>query len=687
MNRYSKLSKDELELHFSNYLMDSWSYSKVSCFSRNEKAFEMQYIYCEKEKRSASSIAGNAYHKAMEYYFQNLASCETIDLCQVAYDYLDAVPANDWKLTDKLCTVELAVNEALSAVNAYIKNFCEEISEIRDNISKVLGTEVRLEEWVTVNGVEIPLPCHAVLDLVVETVDGKRVIIDHKSKSKFTDPDEVALVHGQQGITYVVAWESAHPDMPIDEVWFLENKRSANRDGSPQLRCHAVQMDADTRRLYEVLLYEPLRRMIEAVSDPDYIYTINNTDNLSDRARLYEFWTRTLIAEVDDFENIPDEKREAIRLRQRKIKDSSLASVSPKVITSFRRNAASFITFDYSRSNMTNSEKIEHAFRSFSLQVKVAHEIEGFSCNTYLCEAAAGIKLADLKKYAMNIANALDVPSVRFASELVMYEGKSYLSIEVNKKRTESLDWDAKYLEGNKIPIGLDNFRKLVVWDLDNHSTPHMLVCGASGSGKSVSLRSTIEYAIAAGITDIKIFDPKYEFVEYAGIPTVDVYNEVLDIENEMAALVSDMNVRVKHGTSHRTLVIFDEYADVISQARKGKELDIVEKQMNEKGRIVNVVVGKHKSLGENLQILLQKGRSSGFRILAATQRASVKVISGDAKVNFPALVCFRVPKSADSRVVIDEDGAESLAGYGDGLIKTPEYLDQVVRFQGFYKA
>ena len=82
--------------------------------------------------------------------------------------------------------------------------------------------------------------------------------------------------------------------------------------------------------------------------------------------------------------------------------------------------------------------------------------------------------------------------------------------------------------------------------------------------------------------------------------------------------------------------------------------------------------------------MLLQKGRSLGFRILAATQRASTEIITGDAKVNFPVQVCFRVPKALDSKVVLDEEGAESLQGHGDGLMRSPEYMD-IVRFQGFY--
>ena len=92
----------------------------------------------------------------------------------------------------------------------------------------------------------------------------------------------------------------------------------------------------------------------------------------------------------------------------------------------------------------------------------------------------------------------------------------------------------------------------------------------------------------------------------------------------------------------------------------------------------------RHHRLGQ-VRIVLQKGRSSGYRIVAATQRASVKVITGDAKVNFPVLVCFKVPKEVDSKVVLDEAGAESLAGKGDGLIKSPQY-NGIVRFQAFYK-
>jgi hypothetical protein len=274
----------------------------------------------------------------------------------------------------------------------------------------------------------------------------------------------------------------------------------------------------------------------------------------------------------------------------------------------------------------------------------------------------------------------------------MVYDGKSYLAIEFSKIRDKDLPFNPSDLIGFKIPIGKDNFNNTVVWDLNNHSTPHALVCGATGSGKSVMIKSTIEYAKLAGVDQIIILDPKYEFTSYKSDSKVQVFNEITEIEDAMSLLVDIMNEYVKSGnTKNKTLIVFDEFADAVSAARKGNELKVFEEVVtgqyangNEKRALKHVKT--LLSLEENLKVILQKGRSTGFRIIAATQRASVKVITGDAKVNFPVQICFKVPKEVDSKVVLDEPGAESLAGKGDGLIKSPEYQD-TVRFQAYFKA
>ena len=669
MSRYESYTPDRLEEHFANYLTDSWSYSKVSCFARNEKSFEKQYIYLEPDRRSSSSVAGNAYHAAMEDFFSTMQrTCnsripDVVSLEQRAFEYInDKVYPNEWKLQKTTPTVEDCIADASRKAVSLIRNFYGERDLYLADIGKIIAIEARYEEWLTVNGVDIPLPCHAVIDLVLSLDDGRTAIVDHKGKGAYSDEKEVSLVHGKQAITYVLAFEKA-TGIHVDEVWLIENKYTANRDGSPQLRKHVIVMDPDSRRLYESMLYEPLRRMVEAVSNPDYIYMVNDSDNLSDKAELYAFWAKTMIAEVDDF-NVPDDKRELIRMRQRKIKDSSLAMISPRVITDFRREAASFITYDLSYSNMTRAEKIHHILMTFGMNTQVT-EITGFSSDTYLLEVSAGVKIGNIYKYRKDIANALNVPNVRIPENLAIYDGSSYVAVEAGKKRTETLLWDAKYLEGRRLPVGMDNFREVIYWDLDNHSTPHLLVCGSTGSGKSVELRSLIEYARLAGVGDITVFDPKYEFQGLAA-DGIRVYGETGDMYRVMGEMVADMQGRTRTNDRHLTMLVIDEFADIMDSTPA------------DKGGM---------SMEQLLKMLAQKGRSLGFRIIAATQRASTKVITGDTKVNFPVQICFRMPKAVDSQVVIDEEGAESLQGQGDGLIRSPEYMDRVVRFQGFYKA
>lgn len=691
-HQYRDQSNERIEELFSNYIIDSLSYSKINAFCRNEKAFEMQYIYRITGKNSSNTVAGQAYHAALQLYFQCFSDGIILDIAALeerAFQVISEVPANLWKLQKTSPTVDESVNQACKTVSVLLLNFLSEISVYSSEIKSILGIEMKLTEWLKINGVDIPLPFHMVIDLIIETNDGKTVIIDHKSKRSFSDEKELAFSSGKQAITYTIGYETATGNT-VDEVWFVENKYSQNRDKSPQLACSKITMDEDTRRLYEAMLYEPTRRVLEAVSNPDYIYLINENDNFTDTAEIHEFWAQTMIAEVDDFINIPESKKEMIRNRQRKIKDSQIAAVNPKVIKNFRKHAAEFIQYDLSNKDMNNEEKIEHVLRTFGITVKVQHIFNGYSSSTFLIEVSAGIPLATIQRHKLDIANALDVSSIRIMKDLFVYEERSYLAVECARKRDSDLLWDEQYLSGRRIPLGLDNLKRPVVWDLDNPSTPHMLICGATGSGKSVSIISTIEYALLSGVEKIVLFDPKFEFTRYASNPSVTVFSDIEEIEFEMALLVEEMNNLVKSGQAQKTLVIFDEFADAISQARSGNELKnyqnvVIGSYKNGLPKTKREVTSVDKSLEENLKILLQKGRSSGFRIIAATQRASTKVITGDAKVNFPVQLCFRVPKEIDSKVVIDESGAEALQGKGDGLLKSPEYSD-VIRFQAFYK-
>lgn len=689
-HKYRDLNPDMMEEHFSNFLIDSWSFSKVNTFARHEKVFEMSYIYCIPYRRSATEVAGSAYHKALKAYFVAMkegVETDIIDLQQIAYTYIDEIWPNSWKLQKTTPTIEECREKATKSVNALLKNFMHDISVYMDDVAEILAVEEYYDEFLTINGVDIPLPAHGMIDLIALTKDGKRIMIDHKSKTAFSDEQEMKFSIGKQAITYHKLYE-AKTGEGLDEVWFIENKIAENKDKSPQLNCFKMTMDDNTIRLYEAMLYEPLKRMIEAIQDPDYIYLINENDNFVDKAEIYDFWARTMIAEVDDF-NIPDNKKPLIEKRLKKIRNASLAAIDPRVIKNFRKNAAEFIKYDLTNKDMSKEQKIEHTLKTLGLSVNVAYTFSGYSSDTFLLEVSAGVKLSEVSRYKLDIASALNVSSIRMYKDLYVHEGRAYIAIEAMKQRDRFLYFDEKYSNGYKIPMGIDNFGQTIHWNMDNPSTPHMLICGSTGSGKSVSIISIIEYAKLAGIESIIIFDPKFEFGHFAG-KGIQVYNDIEEIEVVMETLVDEMNNAIKRNAIKRTLIVFDEFADAVANSRSGKDLNVYDNVMtgiNARGQATmkREVVEVKKSLEENLRILLQKGRSIGFRIVAATQRASVKVITGDAKVNFPVQVCFKVPKEVDSKVVIDESGAESLSGKGDGLIKSPEYQG-VVRFQAFYK-
>lgn len=692
-------SHEELQLLDSLFLISSWSYSKVMQYARNPKCFEMLYIYGYRAKASATTVAGQAYHYALEMFFKNKkegVELSMIDLETLVFNYIDEQPRDNWKLQKTTPTVEDCKIKANESALKGIRNFYNEINVYLDEIEEILEVELFFSEFLTINGVDILMPCNGKIDLKFRSKSQKIILADHKLRASYTPENEIALTSGKQAVIYTKAVESVSGEK-VDEVWFFENKTSGNKDKSPQIQLSKIEMTEDTVKLYESLVYEPLRAVLKAVSDPDHIYLINDSDNFVDMAEIYEFWTKTMMGEIDGF-NFEESKRELIELRTKKIRDASINIVSPKAIKQFRENASRFIQYDMNTTEMTQEQKIEHILRSFNIISSVKFTFSGYSSNTYLLEFNAGVKIGSVQKFKLDIANQLNVANVRIPSNLVVHEGKSYLSIETSKKRERDLLWDKKELKDLKIPLGKDNMENLIYWDLKNQSTPHMLISGGSGFGKSVSLISTIEYAkIAKGVDKIILLDIKWEYLKYASDKKIEVYNEILDIENKMKELVDEMNDKVRNGVSDKmTLVIIDEFADAVAQSRKGKELDTMEMvedgfyaqkkgEAFPKPKMKLKKVGELKSLSDNLGMLLQKGRSSGFRIIAATQRASAKTISGELKVNCPVVISFRVPKSIDSVVVLDESGAELLQEAGNFLIKSPELMG-ITSGQGFWK-
>lgn len=705
-HKYAHMSAEEREEFNLGFLMDTLSVSKINAFTRNQKAFERTYIYGEKFKKSASTVAGSAYHAALEHFFLEYREGNQVsvpELERVAFAYIDTVRSNSWKLQKTTPTVEECEKKANKLATQLITNFYNEIDLYLEQIEEILSVELYCKNFITLNGVDIPLEWRCMQDLVFRSHDGKIIIVDHKTKSVFSDDKEMKLSAGKQAIANCLSYES-ETSRKVDEVWFVENKYSVNRDkAQKQLKCFVFTMDKDSRALYEALLYEGVRGVINAVSDPDYVYQINSDDSFVDKAELYDHWCKTMTLEIEEFRYVPENKKELVAKRLKKIRNSDIINVDPILIKRFKQSAAEFVQYDLSNLDMTNKEKIEHVLRTFQVIANVAHEFDGYSSNTFLLEISKGIKIDSVYKLRKELANALDVPSVRVPSDLTVYEGKAYVSVETSKKRDKNLMWDESELQGMKIPLGKDNMERTLYWDLDNQSTPHMVVGGATGSGKSVFVDSVLAYIVKSGINQIDILDPKREFDEYIGRPGFNVSQDIEDIERRARELVEQMNEKIKTGKKDKAVVIIDEMADAFLMSRSGKELEIKEevqdgyyapkKMKGPSGDYMSdpipkmkmKVVGHHNTLQENIGSLLQKGRSSGVRILAATQHPTAKTLDGNLKANLPVQVCFRVAKAVNSQIIIGETGGETLAGFGDGLINSPEYMG-IQRFQSFWK-
>lgn len=233
------------------------------------------------------------------------------------------------------------------------------------------------------------------------------------------------------------------------------------------------------------------------------------------------------------------------------------------------------------------------------------------------------------------------------------------------------------YLAKNELPIvfGVVDIDKPLVVDLSK--LPHLLVAGATGSGKSVFLHSII-YSLLLNSKSVNIklaiIDPKFvEFSKYSNSSSL-MYPVVNDTDLSIQ-MIDQLIDEVE-----RRLRVFQKYncRDAEEYRKKVKKIPYIVLIIDE---LADLIKSDKKVVEHKLCILVQKCRAAGIFVVAATQHPSSKVITGDIKANFPAKVAFKVSTQTHSRVILDRNGAERLLGNGDGL-----FLDEsgaMKRFKG----
>jgi FtsK/SpoIIIE family/FtsK alpha domain/Ftsk gamma domain len=316
-------------------------------------------------------------------------------------------------------------------------------------------------------------------------------------------------------------------------------------------------------------------------------------------------------------------------------------------------------------------DKIVSTLQSFGIETRIVGANSGPTVTQYELQPAVGVPVRRILGYQTDLALALAAP-IRIQPFI---PGKSAIGIEVPNKAAqlvslkETVESPAFADRRNRLSValGADVSGHPVIGDLTR--MPHLLIAGATGSGKSVCINAVLGgFLLQATPAELKmiLIDPKrVELSNFADLPHL-LVPVVVEPESAVAALrwaVKEMEERYKLFASHgaRNIVAFNEKAPGIGVA----PLPYVVIVIDELADLMMVAAGEIEDL---ICRIAQLARAVGLHLIVATQRPSADIITGLIKANIPSRVAFAVSSGVDSRVILDEMGAEKLLGRGDML-------------------
>jgi S-DNA-T family DNA segregation ATPase FtsK/SpoIIIE len=346
---------------------------------------------------------------------------------------------------------------------------------------------------------------------------------------------------------------------------------------------------------------------------------------------------------------------------------------------------------------------LERTFGSFGFSVKVIEIETGPVIAQYEVELESGLRLSKITNLADDLAIALRVPSVRIVAPI---PGKNTVGIEVPNEARQVVRLREVIEETNgrankmKIPLFLGKDVAGNPLSVDLASLPHLLIAGRTGTGKSVCLNAIISSILMTKKPDevrLLMIDPKMvELSGYGRLPHLmhPVVTDMRKAEAILAWAVDKMEERyallARAGVRHITS--FNQLGDDELQRRMQPEDEQEWEQIPNHlpfivviaDEIADLMMTAGKEVEQHIIRLAQKSRAVGIHLILATQKPTVDVITGLIKSNLPARISFQVASRTDSRVVLDEMGAERLLGNGDMLFLWPG-TSTLVRGQGTY--
>ena len=349
------------------------------------------------------------------------------------------------------------------------------------------------------------------------------------------------------------------------------------------------------------------------------------------------------------------------------------------------------------------ASKLEEKLLEFSLEAKVVRINPGPVLTQYEIELAKGVKVSRVTSLENDLAMALKAKSIRIVAPI---PGKGTIGIEIPNSNPsivylKSIISSEKFVKHkSKLAIALGKMINGENYILDLAKTPHLLIAGSTGSGKSVCINGliiSILYRSTPEDVQFCMIDPKkvelsvysnllrHHLLQIEGIDDA-VVTSSEDAVRLLDALVGEMEKRYELLQQSGTRNI-EEYNDLVEKG----DLKLNEKTGEEYSKLPYIVcildeygdlmMTSGKAVEDPICRLAQMARAIGIHLVLATQRPSVKVVTGAIKANFPTRIAFRVISQIDSRTILDCKGAESLLGKGDMLIIPPGESD-LVRIQ-----
>src|SRR3990167_5900518 len=334
-----------------------------------------------------------------------------------------------------------------------------------------------------------------------------------------------------------------------------------------------------------------------------------------------------------------------------------------------------------------NADKIEKTLESFGIRARVADINFGPAVTQYAFEITTGTKLSRITALGNDLALALAAPTGQVRIEAPI-PGRSLVGIEIPNRKPEIVTLKkllsspifVNNLDPLLVPLGLDVSGQPQATSISK--MPHVLIAGATGSGKSVLLNawiSTFQFRTKPEDLRMILVDPKrVELTLYNGIPHLltEVIVEPGKIISALKLTISEMENRYKE-FSNGGVRNLEGYNNLEGVEKKPYILFIID----ELADLMNFAPGDSEDL---ITRIAQMARATSIHLILATQRPSVDVITGLMKANIPARIAFNVSSMIDSRVIIDMPGAEKLLGRGDMLYIPPDQA-KPSRIQGTF--